>query len=84
MGSGACARGLSFIFYFILLVKVKIEKKRSHAESGARLAYWNLLVPRSRPESLAERIQRDGARGQEMLLRDRAFVYGGFNVERVL
>ena len=55
-----------------------------HAEPGARLAYWNLLVPRSRPESLAERIQRDGARGQEMLLRDRAFVYGGFNVERVL
>ncbi len=54
------------------------------SEAGARLAYWNLLVPRSRPESLTDRIERDVARSAEMLLRDRAFVYGGFHVERVL
>ncbi len=54
-----------------------------NANPGARLAYWNLLVPRSRPESLADRIERDSPRGTEMLSRDRAFVYGGFNVERV-
>jgi S-adenosylmethionine-diacylglycerol 3-amino-3-carboxypropyl transferase len=54
------------------------------AVPGARIAYWNLLVPRSRPQALADRIGRDGPRGAEMLQRDRAFVYGGFNVEHVL
>ena len=51
---------------------------------GARIAYWNLLVPRSRPESLADRIARDVGLGERLLARDRAFVYGGFQVETVL
>lgn len=46
---------------------------------GARLAYWNTLVPRSRPASLADRL--DVADTRELLFRDRAFVYGGFNLE---
>lgn len=54
------------------------------AVPGARVAYWNLLVPRSRPESLAPRLRRDEAQASELLARDRAFVYGGFNVETVV
>ncbi|MCP4808110.1 MAG: DUF3419 family protein [Proteobacteria bacterium] len=49
--------------------------------SGARLAYWNTLVPRSRPASLAD--QLDVTDTSDLLFRDRAFVYGGFNLERV-
>jgi len=54
-----------------------------HAAPGARLAYWNLLVPRSRPESLAGQLRPDPERAASLLARDRAFVYGGFNVETV-
>ena len=53
------------------------------ARPGARIAYWNLLVPRSRPEALADRLTRDPQRGAALLARDRAFVYGGFQIECV-
>ena len=42
------------------------------------------LVPRHRPEALADRLQRHEARSAELLQQDRAFVYGGFNLETVL
>ena len=48
---------------------------------GARLAYWNTLVPRSRPDTLADVLDR--ADTSDLLFRDRAFVYGGFNLETV-
>ncbi len=51
---------------------------------GARLAYWNLLVPRSRPEALAGRLQRHPAEAALLLEGDRAFVYGGFQLESVV
>ncbi len=54
------------------------------AVPGARVAYWNLLVPRSRPHSLADRLRPDPERAEALLGRDRAFVYGGFNVETVV
>lgn len=50
--------------------------------AGARIAYWNLFVPRQRPPSLAEAIAIDEAAG-EAIARDRAFVYGAFRVEEV-
>jgi S-adenosylmethionine-diacylglycerol 3-amino-3-carboxypropyl transferase len=53
------------------------------ARPGARIAYWNLLVPRHRPESLADRIARNPERGAALLLKDRSFVYGGFQVEKI-
>ena len=51
--------------------------------SGARLAYWNLLVPRHRPNSMADRIDRNQALGERLIATDRAFVYGAFQVETV-
>ena len=50
---------------------------------GARLAYWNLLVPRSRPDSLADRLEPHPAKAAALLRGDRAFVYGGFQLETV-
>ena len=50
---------------------------------GARLAYWNLLVPRHRPESMKDRLDRHTAEAGMLLDGDRAFVYGGFQLETV-
>ncbi len=50
---------------------------------GARLAYWNLLVPRWRPPSMAKMLSRDTALGERLIRQDRAFVYGAFQVETV-
>ena len=55
----------------------------SCARPGARLAYWNLLVPRWRPESMAGLLDRDTVLGERLILQDRAFVYGAFQVETV-
>ncbi len=50
---------------------------------GGRFVYWNLLVPRSRPASLAELIDVHPERSRELHARDLAFVYGSFHVESV-
>ena len=55
----------------------------SVARSGARLAYWNLLVPRYRPDSMAHILERDEDLATRLLRSDRAFVYGGLQVETV-
>jgi len=53
------------------------------ARPGARLAYWNLLVPRWRPESMADVLDRDEPLGEALIQQDRAFFYGSFQVETV-
>ena len=53
------------------------------ARTGARLAYWNLLVARHRPESMAHILDRDEDLATRLLRSDRAFVYGGLQVETV-
>lgn len=60
-----------------------LSRTADAARSGARIAYWNLLVPRSRPAALADRIDRRESLAATLLAGDRAFVYGGFNVEIV-
>ena len=47
------------------------------------MVYWNLLVPRSRPHSMASSIDRHPERSRELHAMDRAFVYGSFHVESV-
>jgi S-adenosylmethionine-diacylglycerol 3-amino-3-carboxypropyl transferase len=51
--------------------------------SGGRLVYWNLLVPRSRPESLADLVAVHPERSAELHARDLAFVYGSFHLETI-
>jgi S-adenosylmethionine-diacylglycerol 3-amino-3-carboxypropyl transferase len=53
------------------------------ARPGARIAYWNLLVPRWRPDDMADVLTRHTDRASELFAKDRAFVYGGFQLESV-
>jgi S-adenosylmethionine-diacylglycerol 3-amino-3-carboxypropyl transferase len=54
------------------------------AKPNARLAYWNLFVPRSRPESLAALLNPLKEVSEALFARDKAFMYGAFVVEEVL
>jgi S-adenosylmethionine-diacylglycerol 3-amino-3-carboxypropyl transferase len=64
------------------------ERLLSHlaltGRQGGRLAYWNMLAPRSRPQSLADRLRPLETRAQELWMRDRAFFYSAFRLEEVL
>lgn len=51
---------------------------------GGRLAYWNMLAPRSRPESLAERLRPKANLAGELFVQDKAFFYSALVVEEVL
>jgi len=51
---------------------------------GARLAYWNMLAPRSRPESLADRIAPLAELSARLFAQDKAIFYSAFVVEEVV
>jgi len=53
------------------------------AKPNARLAYWNLLVPRSRPESLAADLKPLKLLADSLFARSNAFFYSSFVVEEV-
>jgi len=50
---------------------------------GARLAYWNMLAPRSRPDLLAHRLTPLPELSTRLLAEDKAFFYSRFVVEEV-
>jgi S-adenosylmethionine-diacylglycerol 3-amino-3-carboxypropyl transferase len=50
---------------------------------GARLAYWNMLATRRRPESMAARLRPLDDLASRLHLQDRAFFYSAFRVEQV-
>jgi S-adenosylmethionine-diacylglycerol 3-amino-3-carboxypropyl transferase len=54
------------------------------ARPGARLAYWNLLVPRSRPETMAAHLRALTNLATRLHEADQAFFYGAFVVEEVV
>jgi S-adenosylmethionine-diacylglycerol 3-amino-3-carboxypropyl transferase len=54
------------------------------ARPGARLAYWNMLAPRRRPESMAGRLRPLDDLAGRLHAQDRAFFYSAFVVEEVL
>jgi S-adenosylmethionine-diacylglycerol 3-amino-3-carboxypropyl transferase len=53
------------------------------AAPGARLAYWNTLVPRSRPIEYAHRVEPLRELSAELFSRDKAFFYCHFQVDEV-
>ncbi|MDE2679492.1 MAG: DUF3419 family protein [Gemmatimonadota bacterium] len=53
------------------------------ARHGARFAYWNMLVPRSRPPELAHALVPDGRLAERLHRQDKAFFYSRFVVETV-
>ncbi|MCB1750823.1 MAG: BtaA family protein [Gammaproteobacteria bacterium] len=55
----------------------------AHARPGARLAYWNMLAPRSRPPSMADRLISEEQMAAQLHRRDKAFFYSRFILEAV-
>jgi len=53
------------------------------AEPGARLAYWNMLAPRSRPQSLRDSVRLLDDVAARLHQRDKAFFYSRFVLEEV-
>lgn len=60
-----------------------LDRLLDAARPGARLAYWNMLAPRSRPASMADRLESLDERSHALFLQDKAFFYSAFVVERV-
>jgi S-adenosylmethionine-diacylglycerol 3-amino-3-carboxypropyl transferase len=61
-----------------------LERLIANGRTGGRLAYWNMLVPRSRPEALAARLRPLPELSQKLHLQDKAFFYSRFIVEEIL
>jgi S-adenosylmethionine-diacylglycerol 3-amino-3-carboxypropyl transferase len=53
------------------------------ASPGARLVYWNMLVPRSRPQSMADRLAPLTELASRLHASDKAFFYSRLVIEEV-
>jgi S-adenosylmethionine-diacylglycerol 3-amino-3-carboxypropyl transferase len=53
------------------------------ARPGARLAYWNMLAPRSRPAGFAARVESRRELADPLFQRDNAWFYSAFHVDEV-
>lgn len=53
----------------------------THSEPRARLVYWNMMVPRRRPESMANRLEPRLERSRTLSRKDKAFFYSDFVIE---
>jgi S-adenosylmethionine-diacylglycerol 3-amino-3-carboxypropyl transferase len=51
---------------------------------GGRLAYWNMLVPRSRPESMVGQLRPLTELARKLHRQDKAFFYSVFIVEEIV
>lgn len=82
---GFDAFNLSDIFEYMSIERYEQLLGRIVARSrpGARLAYWNMLVPRRRPESLAGSLEPLSELSAYLFKKDKAFFYSAFIVERV-
>ena len=79
------AFNLSDIFEYMSEANAEalLAKVARAGRPGARLAYWNMLAPRSRPESLAEQLVPLSDLAAELFAQDKAFFYSAFVVEEV-
>ena len=84
-GCGFDGFNLSDIFEYLDPVSTRelYAQLVAMAVPGARLAYWNTLVPRGRPLELADQVERLQELSQDLFGRDLAFFYGEFHVDEV-
>ncbi len=77
------AFNLSDIFEYMSEANTESLLRRIVAAShpGARLAYWNMLAPRSRPPSMASLLEPREDEASALFQQDRAFFYSRFVVE---
>ncbi|MFA7005254.1 MAG: DUF3419 family protein, partial [Verrucomicrobiia bacterium] len=64
--------------------RVLLERLARAGRPGARLAYWNMLAPRRRPESLAGRLRSLEELAARLFAEDKAWFYSRLVVEEVL
>lgn len=92
-GSSATARGkpvmkfnLSDIFEYMSEENTAaiLASLANASAPGGRLAYWNMLAPRRRPESLAGKLRSRDDVAERLFAQDKAFFYSAFVVEDVL
>jgi S-adenosylmethionine-diacylglycerol 3-amino-3-carboxypropyl transferase len=55
-----------------------------HSRPGSRLAYWNMLAPRRRPDHMSHCLRPLESLADRLHLADRAFFYSAFRVEEVV
>ncbi|HEX8616911.1 MAG TPA: DUF3419 family protein [Thermoanaerobaculia bacterium] len=60
------------------------ERLLAASNRGARLAYWNLLVPRRVPPQFASRVRELREEANALFAKDQAFFYSAFVLEQVL
>ena len=61
-----------------------LENLSDRSKPGARLAYWNMLAPRRRPDSLASRLRALNGLAKDLFRRDNAWFYSAFVLEEVI
>ncbi len=80
------AYNLSDIFEYMSEANTEALLRKIHAASsnGARLAYWNMLAPRSRPSTMSGDLRSLDEQAAELLAGDKAFFYSRFVIEEVI
>jgi S-adenosylmethionine-diacylglycerol 3-amino-3-carboxypropyl transferase len=63
--------------------RLLLEKLVHSGRSGGRLAYWNMLAPRSRPPELASTLKPHSELSQRLHAQDKAFFYSAFIIEEI-
>ena len=61
-----------------------LERLIESSATGGRLAYWNMLAPRSRPEFMAEKLKPLTVLSEQLYAQDKAFFYMAYIVEEVV
>ena len=61
-----------------------LEQLVAASRPGARLAYWNMLAPRTRPEELKHKLRPLETRAAQLFEGDKAWFYSRFVLEEVL
>ncbi|GIV95927.1 MAG: hypothetical protein KatS3mg057_0584 [Herpetosiphonaceae bacterium] len=76
---------LSDIFEYMSPINYRrtLERITTACNPGARLAYWNLIVPRSRPQELASLLRPLDDLAGQLHQEDKAFFYSRFIMEEV-
>ena len=74
---------LSDIFEYMSLeeYRAQLERLCEALAPAGRLAYWNMLAPRTRPEALADRLRPLNDLAARLHQQDKAFFYRAFVVE---
>ncbi|MBI1920764.1 MAG: DUF3419 family protein [Geobacter sp.] len=76
---------LSDIFEYMSEENYHLLLERIHraGRPGGRLAYWNMLAPRRRPEAMAAFLRPLDDLAKRLFLQDKAFFYSAFVVEEI-